>query len=278
MEIPIFLEQDKEIRDHLAKIKTYAEQIEKQHTISITTTKQDEVEACSAKVKLLTGNLNQLSNQTRMILKNMDERTKELAPLAAKGSGSLRMRQVKQRQLVESFTAVMKKYKKSQEKFDEKYKAQLERQVKIVKPDVSKEELRKMLEDPEGARQMMFDLGKRKAAEKDLKDMKDRYEDVKQIAESIMELQQMFLEMDEMITQQGDVINRIEHNVDNIEGYTEEAKEDLKDAVSSQKSIMKKKWIAAVLMIILFIILLGIVAYFVRPLLKMGGKAKSKIK
>lgn len=41
------------------------------------------------------GALTQMSNQTRMILKNMDSRTKELEPAAAKGSGSLRMRQTK---------------------------------------------------------------------------------------------------------------------------------------------------------------------------------------
>lgn len=168
----------------------------------------------------------------------------------------------------------MKKYKKVQEKFDKKYKAQLERQVKLVNPAITKDELARVMEDPESARQSLFDIGKKKAAEKDLKDMTDRFEDVKQIAASLIELQQMFLEMDEMITSQGDVINRIEYNVDNIEGYTEDAKKDLASAVESQKSIMKKKWIMAILFVILIILLLAVIAYVIRTFLPVRRIAK----
>src|SRR4051812_15946277 len=103
----------------------------------------------------------------------------------------------------------MKKFKKMQEKYDSKYKSQLERQVKIVNPTITKKELETMLENPESARQSIFEIGKKKASEKDLKDMKERFDDVKKIAQSIAALQQMFLEMDDMVTQQGDVINRI---------------------------------------------------------------------
>lgn len=264
MEMSVFFEQVREIEGHIKKIHSYTEQIEKQHATAINSTNEEEKALCSQKLEQLVSGLTQSSNYCRATLKSIDAKTNELAPIASKGSGSLRMRQVKQRQLVDSFTSEMKKFKKMQERYNEKYKVQLERQVKIVNPQVTKEEMKQILEDPEGARQMIFDIGKKQAAQKDLQQMKDRFEDVKKIAESIQELQQMFLEMDEMITAQGDVINRIENSVDNVEDFTEEAKKDLESAVESQKSILKKKWYLMALVAFLVIFLLFVLAYVVR--------------
>lgn len=266
MEMPQFYDQIKQCDDNIKKIKNLTELIEKQHSTAVMSVNEDEKALCSQKLENLVAALTQASAATRTTLRSIDARTRELEPVAAKGSGSLRMRAMKQRACVDSFTKAMKEFKKMQEKYNKKYQDQLERQVKIVNPQVSKDEMKKILDDPEGARQMIFDIGRKKAAQEDLNKMKDRFEDVKKIAESIAQLQQMFLEMDEMITQQGDIINRIEYSVTNVENYTEEAKVDLGDALDSQKSIQKKKWLMIVLVIILIIVILMALAYIAKNL------------
>lgn len=259
-----FKEQEKEVWANLERIKKATEQIEKQHSTAVMSVNEEERQHCAQTLEALTATLTQASTGTRVILRKMGERTKELEPLASHGSGSLRARKQHQQKMVDDFTKVMKTFKKMQEKYNKKYQSQLERQVKIVKPDIKAEEMARILEDPEGARQMMFDIGRRQSAQEDLNKMKDRYEDVKKIGQSIAELQQMFLEMDEMITQQGDILNRIEVSVDKVENYTEDAKEDLSDAVESQKSIMKKKWVMAVLIVFLILLLLVVIAYIIK--------------
>jgi t-SNARE complex subunit (syntaxin) len=54
--------------------------------------------------------------------------------------------------------------------------------------------------------------------------------------------------------------------VTNVENYTEEAKVDLGDALDSQKSIQKKKWLMIVLVIILIIVILMALAYIAKNL------------
>lgn len=266
MEMPQFYEQIKQCDENIKKIKNLTELIEKQHSQSVMSVNEDEKALCSQKLENLVAALTQASAATRTTLRNLDAKTRELEPLASKGSGSLRMRAMKQRSCVDSFTKAMKEFKKMQEKYNKKYQDQLERQVKIVNPQVSKEEMKKILDDPEGARQMIFDIGRKKGAQEDLNKMKDRFEDVKKIAESIAQLQQMFMEMDEMITQQGDIINRIEYSVGNVENFTEEAKVDLGDALDSQKSIQKKKWLMIILVIVLIIVVLMALAYIAKNL------------
>lgn len=264
LEMPEFLKQVERIEDNVKKIRAYSEQIEKQHIASINSINEDEKAMCAQKLEGLVSGLTQTSAETRVTLRSMDAKNREVEPLASKGSGSLRMRATKTRTLVDKFTKEMKAFKKMQEKYNEKYKSQLERQIKIVNPAVTKEEVQQILENPEGARQMIFDISRKQGAQKDLQQMKDRFEDVKKIAESIMELQQMFLEMDEMITLQGDILNRIENSFNNIEDYTEDAKGDLSHAVESQKSIQKKKWIIMILVALLVIILLAVIAYILK--------------
>lgn len=279
LEMPHFLEQVKEVEASIKKIQAYTEQIEKQHSTAVNSVNEDEKALCAQKLEGLVSGLTQSSAKTRSTIRAMDARNRELESVASKGSGSYRMRVMKTRTLVDSFTKAMKQFKKMQEKYNEKYKAQLERQVKIVNPAVTKDEMSQILDNPEGARQMIFDISKKQSAQKDLQQMKDRFEDVKKIAQSIAELQQMFMEMDEMITAQGDIINRIEHSVNAVEDYTEEAAGDLADAVESQKSIQKKKWLMVVLVIILILVILVVLAYIMKNLgitrLFKGSKGKA---
>jgi t-SNARE complex subunit (syntaxin) len=263
MEMTAFYAQMNEVQADIRKIEAYAEQIGKLHSTSINSVNQDEKASCAHKLEQLVPALTSTSNKCRSTLKAMDIRTKELAPAAAKGSGSLRIRQENQRHLVLKFTEVMKRYKSSQEKYNAKYKQQLERQVKIVNPSVSKEEMQQILEHPEEFQQKIFDIGKRKVAAQDLQQMKDRFEEVEKIAKSIEELAQLFVEMEEMITAQGEMIDRIGHNMQSVEDYTANAKEDLGSAVKSQESIQRKKrWILLLALIGVLLVLMMIAYIF----------------
>jgi len=131
MEMLAFFESVKEVEANVKKIQAYTEQIDKQHNTSVNSVNEDEKALCAQKLESLVAGLTQASGKTRLILKALDARNKELEKVAAKGSGSFRMRVTKSRTLVECFTKAMKAFKKMQEKYNEKYKSQLERQVQI---------------------------------------------------------------------------------------------------------------------------------------------------
>lgn len=270
MEMHLFLPQCTTVEANVKKIKHITEEMEKQHKTVLGATNDSERSRSKELLDQYVSSLKQVSAETRVTLRSLNERTEALAPAACSGSGSLRMRKTKQKNLMDKFTKAMKAFKTMQEKYNVKYKDQLARQVRIVNPQVSQEEMDQLLENPEGARAMMFDIGKRKVAQQNLQDMKDRFDDVKKIAESIVELAALFTEMQEMIDMQGENLDRIETSMDNSGGYLDSAAKDLGSAVDSQKSILKKKWIMMALVAFLVLILLFVLAY----ILKQFGIAK----
>jgi syntaxin 1B/2/3 len=176
------------------------------------------------------------------------------------------MRVDNHRQLSNAFLAAMRRYQKMQETYQDKYKAQLQRQYLIVKPRATQEELAELTRDPDAMKVQVFAMNVKEESKKTLVQMKGRLQDMQKLEQSILELNQLFLEMQDLVVGQGDVINKIGYNVDQIEEYTAKAAQDLEQAVESQKAIQKKKWL--MLMIIGIVILIVLLVTIGPPLLK----------
>lgn len=211
--------------------------------------------------------VNQITNRSRSILQEMDQVTKQLATTAPKGSGNMRMRESNYRQLSKSFMDVMKEYQKMQITYQDKYRAQLQRQYLIVKPNATKSELADLTKDPEAMKVKVFAMTVKDDSRKTLGQMKNRLQDMQNIEKSILELNQIFLQMQDLVVSQSEVINRIEYNVDQIEDYTAQAARSMESAVESQKAIQKKKWY--IVMIIVSIVCILVFCMVVWGLVKL---------
>lgn len=209
----------------------------------------------------------QMSNRTRRTLQEMDQVNKQLSQSFPKGSGNLRMRESNFRQLSSSFVDIMRKYQKMQEHYQEKYRAQLQRQYLIVKPRATTAELAEMTRDPEAMKVQVFALSVKDDSKKTLGQMKNRLQDMQNIERSVVELQQMFLQMQDLVVSQGAIINHIGYNVDQIEDYTAQAAKSMDVALESEKAIQKKKWYivmivgAIVGVLIIFALVIGIINF-----------------
>lgn len=98
-------------------------------------------------------------------------------------------------------------------------------------------------------------MANRAQAQKTLAQMKERHQEIVSIQKSIEELHQMFVDMAIIVNQQGELIDKIEDHVANTLEYTEHAAVEMRTAVQRQKGIQKKKWILAVIVTILLIII-----------------------
>lgn len=260
MEMPRFFAQMNEIKESNKRIKVFTEEIEKLHKEALSTADSDVSAECSSKIEALMAKVTQITNKTRRSLQEMDTVTKELAQTCPKGSGNLRMRENNHRQLSKAFMDGMKHYQKVQEIYQEKYRAQLQRQYLIVKPRATKAELAELTRDPEAMKVQVFAMSVKEDSKKTLGQMKNRLQDMQNIERSIMELNQMFLQMQDLVVSQGAIINRIEYNVDQIEDYTAQANKSMESALESQKAIQKKKWyIVMIVMIIVGVILVCVI-------------------
>lgn len=265
MEMPRFFAQVDEVKESNKRASVFTDEIEKLHKVALSSADTAVQEDCSTKIEALMAKVNQITNRTRRILQEMDQVNRQLVASGAPVSGNLRMREANHRKLSKSFMDVMRKYQKMQETYQDKYRAQLQRQYLIVKPTATKAELAQLTKDPEAMKVQIFALSVKEESKKTLGQMKNRLQDMQNIEKSILELNQLFLEMQDLVLSQGEVINRIEYNVDKIEDYTAKAARNMDEAVESQKAIQRKKWyitliIGAVVGLVILIILGGVMA------------------
>lgn len=267
MKMSEFYQQSDEITTNNNKIYQLTDELEKLHRQALSTATTEESSEISAKIDLITDKTTQYSNKNRALLKAIELENSQLREIAPAGSGHFRMRESKHRALAASFLKATQRLQKMQQTYQAKYRAQIERQYKIVKPNATAEELKQIVNDPNAAQANIFASAVKDDAKKTLSQMKDRFQDVKTIEKSILALHQLFLELQTLIVEQGDMINRVDYNVDKTVGYTDEAAADMKMAVQYQKSIWKKKWIMVILAIVGIILVMLLLLFLLRPLL-----------
>ena len=272
MGMPEFFVHCEEISSNTKKIKELTDKLEKLHREAINAVTTEASAEASTNIEVITAHINRLSNTNRSMLRGMEMENAEKREIAPAGSGHMRMREAKHRQLASAFMKVSRRLQKTQTESRERYQHQLERQYRIVNPHATAEEIAKVTSDPANAQVSIFAAAVKGEARKNLEQMKDRLQDVKIIEKSILELYQLFLDLQTMVVEQGAVLNRIEYNVDKTVSYTEQAAQDMKLSVEYQKSIWKKKWILTTLIIIGIVFLLLVLLYLLRPLFFLAAR------
>lgn len=260
MKMNEFLVQSEDCTANTQKIEQLTGELEMLHKKALSSATTEESGDTSTKIEVITGRLNQYSNQNRTILKNIELDNEQLKEIAPPGSGHMRMRQTKHRALAAAFLRATRRLQKMQQAYRDKYRQQLERQYKIVNPKATSEEIKRVVESDElGAQAQIFATAVKEDSRKTLRQMKDRFNDVKSIEKSILDLHQLFLDLQTIVVEQGDIINRVEYNVDHTVGYTDQAAADMKQAMDYQKSIWRKKWFLVVLICVAILILVLVV-------------------
>ncbi len=271
MDMPRFFAQAQEVQDATAAIKTLRKELERAHKAALAAATPDESEAASRVLAVATARLNERIGSARATLRDMETRTREIStnPEVPRGSGHLRMRQTKHRQLAGKFVRASRKVQDLQTQYCQKYRRQLERQYLIVHPEATEEQAREVSQgsaDP--ARTQMFALAVREDARNTLAQMQSRLGDVQQIEQSIADLARMFLELQDMIVAQGDKLDSIESSIGDVADYVEAAAQELSKASTLQRSIQRKKWMIAACIVVAVIILV-LIAVFMLKLLMM---------
>lgn len=185
-------------------------------------------------------------------LKKMDNETKN-EPIQAYQTIRKNMHGL----IVHKFIDLMKEYQQVQTSFQEKYKEKITRQYKIIKPDVTDEEINKVLENGEGNNLMqkyILDMEHKEDAMNALTYIEFRHQGILKLEKSIQELNQLFQDMSILIDTQQEIIDNIETNVNTSVSYTKTAVKELHTANTYQKKSRKKMCCLIICGIIVFVI------------------------
>ena len=265
LDMPTFYSQCSQLKENNALIARLGAEIEHRHRQALSSGSIEESASASQEISVLTAKVNTILDRNRTLIQVIGTKNAELESMAPRGSGYLRQRLVNHQQLGQQFLKVSKDFQRMQNSFKEKYINQVQRQYKVVNPDASLEELATLASEMDStgasAKQQIYALAVKEDARAELAKMKNRMRDMETLVHNLQTLAALFYEMQGLVMSQGELINRIGYNMEHVEEYTVTAAQSLENAVHSQKSIQKKKWLMVVLGIFVFVLVI-IVLYF----------------
>lgn len=178
----------------------------------------------------------------------------------AEKSGTRRIRENLCNTLTRKFIDEMKAYQSAQQKYKTDIKKKVKRQVQIVKPDATDEDIDEVLRSEGGRdalyRESILAGGVNDQVKTTYAKVAGKYQDVLTLEQSVAELHQMFLDFALLTEQQGELLDQIEFQVKQAGDYVEDANVDVYESIVYQSKIRKKQcWIILIVVIATVILL-----------------------
>uniref|UniRef100_A0A7R9ZT34 t-SNARE coiled-coil homology domain-containing protein n=1 Tax=Craspedostauros australis TaxID=1486917 RepID=A0A7R9ZT34_9STRA len=252
-----------------ADIETVAEATKQigsinEQALSATTTNEEN--ELSRKLRPLVENTNKRAKQTKTLLGLLKEETAKLNDEKQINASDTRVRENLCTTLTRKFIDEMKLYQAAQQKYKSDIKSKVKRQVQIVKPDATDDEIDAVMKS-DGGRDALYKErilagGVNDQIKTTYAKVAGKYQDVLTLESSVAQLHQMFLDFALLTEQQGELLDQIEFQVKQAGDYVEEANVDVHEAIEYQKSIRKKQCWILILALICSVVLLFVLGVF----------------
>lgn len=205
---------------------------------------------------------NRRAKDTKDTLKRLKDETEAASKAKTAKDSELRIRENLVNTLTRKFVEVMKEYQTAQQNFKAGIKKKVKRQVQIIKPDATNEEIDAVLKSGGGAQNLMKEAILKGDAADSIRNaflgVADKYQDVLALETSVAELHQMFLDFALLVDQQGELLDQIEFQVKAASDYIESGNTELVQAIDLQKSIRRKQCCIIVFVLVVIGIIVGI--------------------
>lgn len=204
---------------------------------------------------------NKSAKRTKNMLELLKQENSKFKKEKTVKDSDMRIRENLCNTLTRKFIDEMKFYQSFQQKYKSDLNNKAVRQIKMVKPDATPDEIESVMKSDGGRtkayQQFVLAGGINETIKKTYNDVAGKYQDVLTLESSVAELHQMFLDFALLTMQQGELIDQIEFNVKSAADYVEEANVDVHQAIEYQKSSRKKQcWI--IIIILILAVVLGI--------------------
>ncbi|KAF8894564.1 t-SNARE [Infundibulicybe gibba] len=218
--------------------------------------------------------LDELIEDTSALSATLKRRIKALERQGGAGrDGQIRKQQTA---LVKSkFVEAIQNYQTVEQQYRTKYRQRMERQIKIVKPDATPEEIKAAVNDEQGGQifsQALINSTRYNESRVAYREVQERHEDIKRIEKTLGELAQLFNDMSVLVEQQDDTINVIETQAAGVEKDTEVGLSYTAKAVESARAARKKRWICFIITLIILIIVGVVVGVLVKQQVDKNAK------
>jgi len=206
--------------------------------------------------------LEQLTNETRTLSQQLKDRIQKLESSPLQGDAQLRRNRIGL--LRSKFLESIQNYQRVEQEGRVKVRQRAERQVRIVNPGASPEEVNTIVE---GGSQQIFaqaltNSTRYAESREAYREVQQRQQDLQQMERTLAELAQLFIDMGTLVEQHDAVINQVEETARAVEADTEKGLDATDQAVKHARSARKKRWICFIIFLIccaVLAIVLGVI-------------------
>ncbi|CDH56710.1 syntaxin-like protein [Lichtheimia corymbifera JMRC:FSU:9682] len=227
----------------------------------------------SALVSYSDNQWNQLSNeleqlQTKVRAQNNDIKTRITAlerNAVATNASEANIRKTQSEAVRKRFLETIRRYQDIENGYRQKFRQRVERQIRIVKPEATEEEIDHIMESDQNTQlftQSILKAGRQAQSRAVLSEVQSRHDDIKRIEKTLLELHDLFQDMQMLVTQQGEVIVQIEQNAEATAQDLKHGNRNLSRAIDIARSTRAKKWCCFVICIILAVVIAILVWWF----------------
>ncbi|POY76752.1 hypothetical protein BMF94_0001 [Rhodotorula taiwanensis] len=219
--------------------------------------------------------LTQLTTQTTGLTNTIRNRITVLNDANRKspqGDPGFNTRKLQIANLQNSFKRALEEYNLVEKRSREKYRDRMARQIKIVKPDATDDEIRAAWDDSQGGAQIFSQAlvsSRTQGARAAFAEVQSRNQDLRKIEETITQLAQMMQDMATLVLEQDESVKMIETQAVQVNTDVENGLQQTKKAVKSARRARRMRWAC---FIILLCIIIVVVVVVVIEVLKNQGK------
>ncbi|KAI8364496.1 t-SNARE [Choanephora cucurbitarum] len=248
-----FFQEVEEVKDLNRRIVDNIILIEELHGTALTNINDEQTEENAARLEKVVRQTTKLNNQCKTKIKAIELSNARMPA----SSGDLPMRKTQHAALKKKFIETIQRYQDIERTFQQKYRQRVERQIKIVQPNATPDEIERVLdsdEPPQIFAQSLMQSSRSGQAKAVLSEVQSRHDDIKKIEKTILELHQLFVDMQMMVEQQAETLNQIEQHAESTVVELEQGNRDIEKAIVIAKSTRGKKWICFIIFIIILIV------------------------
>lgn len=264
-EMDIFFDDVNKIREHLNVIRKSVRSLRDIATsVAIEAASETESAKKSKMLNTLITVINKRSDEVRNMLKKMKMSNDEYAHSSISEPSVIRVRTNMHSTLCKSFTELMRLYNDAQTEYQSNAKERLARQCKVVKPDLTDDEIESIIEsgDSQVFKEGILEKDLREKATQALAYVENKHNDIVVLTDSVKELHAMFVDLAALVDNQADLIDDIETNCKSAVEYTEKAIENIHaTAILQKKARSKMCFIVCMLVCVLIGVMIFIFVY-----------------
>lgn len=224
---------------------------------AINAVRTEDQNSTSDKLSSVLSDVNKRCAEAKQLLTAIKAKTEELEASGGTQPTELRLRKQMYSQITQHFVNAVRSYQQAQQTYKSKMKSKVARQVRIVKPDATYEEIDDAMKsgDP-GAiyRAAILQQGADPIAQAYV-DVQAKYKDVLRLEESVGALNQMFRDMALLVERQGEMLDQIEFSVETAADHVEKGKTEVNKALIHRKSIRKKYFIIGLIVLVIIVVM-----------------------